>query len=140
MMNSEESYNPYHALHEASMATQWDPDAIPGMFCAQTIKSPPITKKCWAWVMLIVPTMFLFIIAFLLCVMLLWLFYHHANFDLSLASVTDGALIVDEAAQWCQLLAILPGRANCNELKQAQNLLGLTLSGLLVSQVIHTTF
>lgn len=140
-MNSEESFNPYHELYGASMATQWDPDGIPSMFCAQTIESPPITKKYRA--ILIVPTMFLSFITVLFGVMLFWLFYRHAphaNIDPSVAFVADGALIVDEAAQWCQLLAILPVRANCSESIQAQNLLGLTLSGLLVSQAIRSTY
>jgi hypothetical protein len=67
--------------------------------------------------------------------MLLWLLYHRANIDSSFESVAKGALIADEAAQWCQLLAIV-NHGNCEEAKEAQNLLGLALSGLLVSRSI----
>jgi hypothetical protein len=64
--------------------------------------------------------------------MLQWLLHHRANFDSSFASVMKDALIVDEAAQWCHLLTIV-SRSPCDK---AQNLLGLTLSGLLVSHAI----
>jgi hypothetical protein len=79
--------------------------------------------------------MMLFVILALLCFLLQWLLHHRANFDPSFGNMTKDALIVDEAAQWCQLLTIV-SHSPCNETKQAQNLLGLTLSGLLVSHTI----
>jgi hypothetical protein len=70
-MNSEESYNPYLSLNDVPTTTQLPQNAIPSVVGAQTIESPPITKKCRALVILVIPAMFLFIIAVLLCTMLL---------------------------------------------------------------------
>ena len=139
-MDSEESYNPYHSLHKAPQANQWPPDDTESTVGAVTIESPPIIKRRRAWVLLVIPAMLLFSILVLLCFMLQWLLHHRADFDLSFGNMTFGnmtkdALIVDEAAQWCQLLTIV-NHDPCNKVKQAQNLLGLTLSSLLVSHPI----
>jgi hypothetical protein len=130
-MCSEESHNQYHPLHEAPTAAQWHVDDSPRTFGAQTIKSPPITRKRRAWMVLIVPAILLFIIAVLLCIMLAWLLYGRVKFDPSFASSTNHALIIDESTQWCQLSAIAR-HANCVS-NDAPSLLGLTLSGLLVN-------
>jgi hypothetical protein len=130
-MCSEESHNQYHLLHEAPTAAQWHLDDSSRTFRVQMIKSPPITRKRWAWMLLIVPAILLFIIAVLLCIMLAWLLYGRVKFDSSFASSTNHTLIIDESTQWCQLLAIAR-HANC-DLKDPPSLLGLTLSGLLVS-------
>lgn len=47
----------------------------------------------------------------------------------------NNALIVDEAAQWCQLLSAA-NYVDCNS-NHAPSLLGLTLSGILVSRTIR---
>jgi len=82
-------------------------------------------------VLLIFPAILLFVIAALLCFMLLWLLYRHVDFDPSLASATNGALVVDEATQWCQMLAIA-GHANC-DFKTSTKPTRLTLSALMAS-------
>lgn len=130
-MNSEESYNPYHSLHDAPNVSQWPQDNIPTTF----VESPQIAKRTRAWALLIVPAMFLLIIITLLCTMLIWLLYRHVDFDPSFEYVTNNALVVDEAAQWCQLLAIA-SHGNCDP-NQAPSLLGLTLSGVLVSRATY---
>lgn len=136
---SEECYNPHHPvhLHEAH-STQYSQDDIPTTFGAQTIESPnpspAIAKKCRAWVLLIVPGVLLLMIAVLFCVMLLWLLHHHVDFDPSFASATRNELIVDQAAQWCKLLSIAD-HGKC-DLNQAPSLLGLALSGILVSRQV----
>ena len=84
--------------------------------------------------LLVIPAMLLGAILALLCFMLLWLLHHRANFDLSFATVTKDSLIVNEAAQWCKLLSMV-SHEPCDKAKQAQNLLGLTLSSLLVSHL-----
>lgn len=128
-MNSEgSSNNPYHPVPNTA---QWAQDNIPTTF----IDSPRIAKRTRAWVLLIVPAMFLLIIITLLCTMVIWLLYCHVDFDPSFGYVTNNALVVDEAAQWCQLLAIA-SHGNC-KLNQAPSLLGLTLSGVLVSRAIY---
>jgi hypothetical protein len=131
-MNSEESYNPYYSLHEVPQSTHGNTS---GVLDAGTIESPPNTKRRRAGMLLIFPAMFLFVIAALFGMMLFWLLYHRANFDGSFASVTKDTVIVDEAAQWCQLLTTV-SRANCDKANQAQSLLGLTLSGLMVCYAI----
>ena len=119
-MNSEESYNPYHSSHVSPDATL---DHIPKTFGVQTMESTPTTKKRQAWMLLIVPALLLTMISALFCIMLLWLLYpsRRVNFDSSFESVTKGALIVDEADQWCQLLAIA-SHSSCNS-KTAPSLL-----------------
>jgi hypothetical protein len=137
MTNSEESYHTYNSSHELLQANQSFLDDNPNISGAETKESPPIIKRHRgrAWMLLIFPAILLFIIACLLVIMVLWLFYHHAIFDLSFASVTNDALIVDEATQWCQLLAII-SHANCDESKDAPKLLGLAISSLLASSAI----
>jgi hypothetical protein len=135
MMGSEESYNPYHSLHDAPNATHCPLDSdMLSTSGTRAVSSPQFAKKNRAWVLLILPTIFLSIIAALFGIMLLWLLYHRVKFDQ--ASVTNGALISDEGARWCQLLNMVSS-ANCDQLKQ--NMLGLTLSGLLVSSAICAT-
>lgn len=134
-MNSEESFNSYHSHEVPDVTTEDTPSHTVN---AQTIESPPITKRRRAWMLLILPSVCLLTITALLCVMLLWLLYRRAGFDSSFSSLNNDALIVDEAAQWCQLSAMV-GRANCDQEQQTQNLIGLTLSGLLVSDPIYPT-
>lgn len=131
-MNSEESYNPYHSLDEVPQAMGWSPGDTPSRSSPGMTESTPISERHRAWVLLILPTIFLLIITGLFCFMLLWLLHRQANVDPSFASVTTGALITDETAQWCRLSAVV-SRANCDKPKEGQNLLGLALSGLLVS-------
>jgi hypothetical protein len=134
--SADDHFDPYHSLYGAPMGTQWPSSDIPMTFGSQTVvEPPPSTKKSRSWMILILPAILLFVIAALLCFMLLWLLYRDVNFDPSFASMTNGALILDEAAQWCQMLAIA-GHASCDS-NQAPNLLGLTLSGLMVRLSIH---
>jgi hypothetical protein len=140
MTNSEESHHAYNPFHEPLQATQRLIDDNSNIFGAETDleESPPIIKRhqpSRAWMLLIFPAVFLFIIAFLLVIMVIWLFYRRARFDSSFASVTNDALIVDEATRWCQLLAII-SHANCQESNEAPKLLGLAISSLLASSAI----
>lgn len=129
-MTSEESYNPYHPLQQPTTA-YWPQDTI----SSTATKYPLVSQKCRPWALLIVPALMILTITALFCLMLLWLLYHHVNFDPSFASMTNNALIVDEAAQWCWLLSVVH-YADCDS-NQAPSLLGLTLSGILVSHVIR---
>lgn len=137
MTNSEESHHAYNPFHEPLQATQRLIDDNSTIFGAETEESPPIIKRhqSRAWMLLIFPAVFLFIIASLLVIMVLWLFYRRARFDPSFASVANDALIVDEATQWCQLLAII-SHADCHKSNEAPKLLGLTISSLLASSAI----
>jgi hypothetical protein len=133
--NTEDDYDPYRLSNEAPMGTQ-SPADIPTAFGSQTVVgSPPTKKRSRSWMLLILPAILLFVIAALLCFMLLWLLYRHLNLDPTFASATNHALIVDEASQWCQMLGIAR-HASCDS-KRAPNLLGLTLSGLIASLSIH---
>jgi hypothetical protein len=68
--------------------------------------------------------------------MLLWLLYHRVNADPSFASITKAALVVDEAAQWCQLLKATIADVKCDP-SRAPTLLGLTFADLLVGSYLH---
>lgn len=138
MMDSEDHYDPYNSLYEPPIVTPppVNPTAFGNLGSQTAVESLP-TKKSRNWTLLILPAIFLFVIAGLLCFMVLWLLYRHVNFDASFGSVTNGAIIVDEAAQWCQMLTMT--RTSCKS-EQAPNLLGLTLSGLMVSLSIPRYF
>lgn len=72
--------------------------------------------------------------------MLLWLLYHRQRVDpgSSFESAVNNEFIVDETAQWCHLLkGFFNGRLDCDQ-SQESGLLGLAISGLLMSHTICT--
>lgn len=140
-MSSEESYNPYHSLHEAPERRGSPQDVTPRAASTQPTtgtRSFPVTQKRRALILLIIPVILLLVVAGLFCFMLLWLLYHRRRIDPdsseSSASVSaNNDFIVDEAAQWCLLLkGIINNHPDCDS-SQESGLLGLALSGLLVS-------
>lgn len=141
MMSAESDYNPYHpyhTLHLAPSAAQYSDSesrANPrSKQTAKTLSDFPDTQKQRVWILLIVPSVFLLIVAGLLCFMVLWLLYHSVRANASFGSIAKDALIVDEAAQWCRLMRATIANAKCDP-SSGPIFLGLTFAGLLVGFV-----
>ena len=138
MMSAESSYNPYRTMHLTQVAAQSSESQANSRNnrSIHPLSSFPVTRKQRAWILLVVPTVLLLIIAGLLCFMALWLLYRNVHTSASFDSIAKDALIVDEAAQWCRLLRSTIPNAKCDPNK-APTLLGLTFADLLVRYCLH---
>ncbi|KAG9007794.1 hypothetical protein FRB93_007185 [Tulasnella sp. JGI-2019a] len=111
-------FNPYDPQHTSGAGRKEPAEAVPA-------------RKRHALGLLVVPALALLAITGLVVTMMLWLLLHRRTPDATTpTSVTHGALIVDEASKWCDIV----DADACNS-DLAPSLLGLTLSGLLSKAV-----
>ncbi|KAG9007793.1 hypothetical protein FRB93_007184 [Tulasnella sp. JGI-2019a] len=108
----------------------YDPRHISGANTAPPAPAVPVRKRR-ALGLLVVPALTLLVIIGLVAAMMFWLLLHRRTPDATTpTSVTHGALIVDEASKWCDIVNV----GACDS-DLAPSLLGLTLSGLLSKAV-----
>ena len=130
--STEESYNPYDTLHHEPDVAHFPQAGTQSHRSSQPSDVFLVTRKQRAWVILVIPTILLITIAGLLSFMLLWLLYHRVGANPSFGFIARHALVVDEAARWCQLLKGTIAGTSCDS-NRAPTLLGLTFASLLVS-------